>query len=65
MNWLQFYLIGMAITFVVIMIAAIRENIFEDLTPMYNIVITFFALILWPIFDIAAIIIMIDIKINE
>jgi len=58
MNWLQFYLIGMVITFVGIMIAAIRENIFEGLTPTYNTVITFFALILWPIFYIALIIMM-------
>ena len=42
------------------MIAAVRENIFEGLTPMYNIVITFFALILWPIFNMMLLIMWID-----
>lgn len=64
MIWLQIYLIGMSITFIAMVIAAIREGLLEG-SPMLNIVIIFFSLVLWPIFDIILIIEMVKIYRSE
>lgn len=65
MNWGYIYLIGVAITAIEIIICAIRERLFFREDAMYNIIITFLCLLLWPIFNLILIYKMLALYISD